>query len=259
MDDLAVGADDRDRDSELSFLLPCLNEERTIAACVRECLEGLHASGTTGEVLVADNGSVDESVAVAASSGARVVCVSERGYGAALAGGINAARSTYVIMGDADGSYNFLDAPRFLEKLREGQDLVIGNRFSGGIANGAMPVLHRYVGNPLLSGVGRALFGGTVRDFHCGLRGFRVESIRSLGLKCAGMEFASEMIVKALLGGLRVCEVPTNLRRDGRDRRPHLRTFRDGWRHLRFMLSHAHRRYSSASTDRIEPMSPDVE
>jgi hypothetical protein len=189
-----------------------------------------------GEVIVADNGSSDGSAEVGAKAGARVVHAAHRGYGSALAAGIAAAQGTFVIMGDADESYDFSQIPRFLERLREGDDLVIGNRFQGGIKPGAMPALHKYVGNPLLSGIGRLLFGSPCRDFHCGLRGFRRDAIQRLDLRTPGMEFASEMVVKATLCGLRISEVPTTLLPDGRNRPPHLRTFRDGWRHLRFML-----------------------
>jgi glycosyltransferase involved in cell wall biosynthesis len=221
---------------ELTILMPCLNEARTVAQCVKVASAFLQRSGIRGEVLVADNGSTDGSQALAEAAGARVVPVSERGYGAALLGGIGAARGKFVIMGDADASYDFSSLAGFVEKLRGGAELVMGNRFAGGIAPGAMPLLHRYLGNPVLSFVGRLFFRTSIRDFHCGLRGFSRSAILRLGLVSPGMEFASEMVAKAALAGLRLDEVPTTLRPDGRDRPPHLRTWRDGWRHLRFLL-----------------------
>lgn len=221
---------------EVTVLMPCLNEAKTVGKCVEAALDFLQSAGIEGEILVADNGSSDGSRDVAAAAGARVVPVLERGYGAALKGGIQAARGTYVIMGDADLSYDFANLAGFVERLRGGADLVMGNRFAGGIAPGAMPALHRYLGNPVLSFVGRLFFRTRIRDFHCGLRGFSREAIARLGLVTPGMEFASEMVAKAALAGLRIEEVPTTLRPDGRDRPPHLRTWRDGWRHLRFLL-----------------------
>jgi glycosyltransferase involved in cell wall biosynthesis len=221
---------------ELTILMPCLNEARTVAQCVQSAREFLQRSGITGEVLVADNGSGDGSQQLAEAAGARVVPVPQRGYGAALLGGIAAAEGRYVIMGDADCSYDFSRLEGFVEKLRGGADLVMGNRFAGGIAEGAMPFLHRYLGNPVLSFVGRLFFRTSIRDFHCGMRGFSREAIERLGLVTPGMEFASEMVAKAALAGLRIEEVPTTLRPDGRGRPPHLRTWRDGWRHLRFLL-----------------------
>ena len=221
---------------ELSIVMPCLNEAETVATCVRQARQFLESAGIDGEVLVADNGSTDGSQALAIAEGARVVDVTERGYGSALIGGIAAARGTYVAMGDADDSYDFSTLGPFLDRLRAGDDLVMGNRFAGGIAPGAMPWLHRYIGNPVLSFVGRLFFHAPVRDFHCGLRAFRRESIVGLHLRTTGMEFASEMVVKACVNGLQVSEVPTPLRPDGRTRAPHLRSFRDGWRHLRFLL-----------------------
>ncbi len=196
----------------------------------------LARSGVAGEVLIADNGSTDGSQAIAEGLGARVVAVPVRGYGAALITGIEAARGRFVIMGDSDDSYDFTALDPFVAKLREGYDLVMGNRFLGGIKPGAMPPLHRYLGNPVLSTIGRVFFGGPVRDFHCGLRGFDRDAIRALDLRAPGMEFASEMVVKATVQGLRVTEVPTTLSPDGRSRPPHLRSWRDGWRHLRFLL-----------------------
>ena len=216
--------------------MPCLNEARTVGACVREARTFLERAGIAGEVLVADNGSTDGSSALAEAAGARVLPVPHPGYGAALLAGVRAARGTYVIMGDADCSYDFSSLERFVEKLRGGADLVMGNRFQGGIAPGAMPLLHRYLGNPVLSFIGRLFFRTSIGDFHCGLRGFSRGAILQLGLVTSGMEFASEMVAKAALAGLRIAEVPTVLRPDGRDRPPHLRTWRDGWRHLRFLL-----------------------
>lgn len=221
---------------ELTILMPCLDEAATVARCVRKAREFLERAALSGEVLVADNGSCDGSQALAEAAGARVIAVPERGYGAALRAGIEAARGRYVIMGDADDSYDFSRLEAFVEKLRQGYPLVMGNRFKGGIRPGAMPPLHRYLGNPVLSFVGRLLFRAPVGDFHCGLRGFERDSVRRLELRTSGMEFASELIVKAALAGWRIAEVPTTLDRDGRVRPPHLRSWRDGWRHLRFLL-----------------------
>ncbi|HEV2936738.1 MAG TPA: glycosyltransferase family 2 protein [Streptosporangiaceae bacterium] len=221
---------------ELTVVMPCLNEAETVATCVRKANGFLSASGISGEVLVADNGSTDGSQALAEAAGARVVPVSDKGYGNALMGGIVAARGKYVIMGDADDSYDFTNLMPFVEKLRDGADLVMGNRFAGGIAPGAMPPLHRYLGNPVLSFIGRLFFRSKIGDFHCGLRGFNRDSVMALGLQATGMEFASELVVKAALYGQRVTEVPTTLAKDGRSRPPHLHTWRDGWRHLRFLL-----------------------
>jgi glycosyltransferase involved in cell wall biosynthesis len=221
---------------DLTILMPCLNEAKTVAACVREAREYLNEAGIEGEVLVADNGSSDGSVQLAEAAGARVIQVPVRGYGAALMAGISAARGKYVIMGDADRSYDFSRLEGFVDKLRSGAKLVMGNRFAGGIEPGAMPHLHRYLGNPVLSFLGRLYFRTPIRDFHCGLRGFSRDAVRQLNLVTPGMEFASEMIAKAALAGWRIEEVPTVLRPDGRGRPPHLRTWRDGWRHLRFLL-----------------------
>ena len=221
---------------ELTILMPCLDEAETVATCIRKALGFLEEHDVSGEVLIADNGSTDGSQRIAIDLGARVVDVPERGYGAALIAGIEGARGTYVIMGDADNSYDFSSLRPFLDKLREGWQLVMGNRFTGGIAPRAMPPLHKYLGNPVLSGIGRLLFPSPVGDFHCGLRGFCADDIRRLRLRTHGMEFASEMVVKSTLAGLRVTEVPTMLSPDGRSRAPHLRSWRDGWRHLRFML-----------------------
>lgn len=228
-------------DLELTILMPCLNEVRTVKRCIQKAQGFLRRANVQGEILVADNGSCDGSIASALALGARVEVVPERGYGAALIAGISAAKGRYVIMGDADDSYDFERLDPFLQRLRSGDDLVMGNRFLGGIASGAMPWHHRYLGNPVLSFIGRQFFKSPVRDFHCGLRGFRRDAITGLGLSCKGMEFASEMIVKATLNALRVSEVPTTLSQDGRDRPPHLRSFRDGWRHLRFLLVHCPR------------------
>jgi glycosyltransferase involved in cell wall biosynthesis len=222
--------------TELTILMPCLDEAATVGRCVGKARGFLERAGIEGEVLVADNGSTDGSAALAQQAGARVVQVPERGYGAALAAGIAAARGRYVIMGDADDSYDFTRLESFVEKLRQGYPLVMGNRFGGGIRPGAMPPLHRYFGNPALSFLGRLFFGVRVRDFHCGLRGFDREAVRSLGLHSDGMEFASELVVKAALARWRIAEVPTTLSPDGRGRPPHLRSWRDGWRHLRFLL-----------------------
>ncbi|MCU0888271.1 MAG: glycosyltransferase family 2 protein [Rubritepida sp.] len=226
---------------ELTILMPCLNEAETLALCIADAQAFLARSGIAGEVLVADNGSTDGSQAIAQSLGARVVPIPERGYGAALRGGIAAARGRFVIMGDSDHSYDFANLDAFVTALRGGADLVMGNRFQGGIEKGAMPVLHRWLGNPVLSFLGRLFFHVPVGDFHCGLRGFRREAILGLGLVTPGMEFASEMVVRASLEGLTIAEVPTRLRPDGRSRPPHLRTWRDGWRHLRFLLFHSPR------------------
>ena len=226
---------------ELTILMPCLNEAETVEVCVRTARTWLDDHGISGEVIVADNGSTDGSQQLAKDAGARVVPIPERGYGAALIGGIAAAKSTYIVMGDADDSYDFTALQPFLDNLRAGDDLVMGNRFRGGIAKGAMPPLHRYLGNPVLSTMGRVLFRLPVKDFHCGLRGFRRDSIQKLGLRTTGMEFASEMVVKSGLRGLKVSEVPTTLRPDGRSRKPHLRTWPDGWRHLRFLMLYSPR------------------
>jgi len=217
-------------------VMPCLNEAETVATCVRKANRFLARSGISGEVVVADNGSTDGSQRLAEEAGARVVPVRDKGYGNALMGGIVAARGKYVIMGDADDSYDFTNLMPFVAELRQGADLVMGNRFRGGIAPGAMPPLHRHLGNPVLSFIGRLFFGSKIGDFHCGLRGFNRDSVLALNLQATGMEFASEMVVKATLAGQRVTEVPTTLAKDGRSRPPHLRSWRDGWRHLRFLL-----------------------
>ncbi|HEY4163468.1 MAG TPA: glycosyltransferase family 2 protein [Dongiaceae bacterium] len=221
---------------ELTILMPCLNEAETLPGCVRLARDFLARHGIAGEILVADNGSTDGSQALAEEAGARVVAVGAKGYGAALSGGIDAARGRSIIMADSDGSYDFSNLMPFLDALRGGSQLVMGNRFKGGIKPGAMPPLHRYLGNPVLSFIGRLFFRSPIGDFHCGLRGFDRDAIRKLDLRTTGMEFASEMIVKATLAKLRISEVPTVLFPDGRSRAPHLRSWRDGWRHLRFLL-----------------------
>jgi glycosyltransferase involved in cell wall biosynthesis len=228
-------------DAEISVVMPCLNESATIGACVGKALETMQRHDIRGEVVVADNGSTDGSQLIAVNHGARVVPVERRGYGSALRGGIAAAHGRFILMGDADDSYDFTQLPAFLGKLREGYDLVMGNRFRGGIMPGAMPPLHRYLGNPVLTGIGRLFFKCPVRDFHCGLRAFRKDKIEGLQLRTLGMEFASEMVVKAAIFGLRVTEIPTTLSPDGRNRAPHLRTWQDGWRHLRFLLLYSPR------------------
>lgn len=225
-------------DIELTILMPCLNEAETVAVCVSKARLFLERSGICGEVLVADNGSVDGSQQKAVAAGARVVDVKNRGYGAALQGGVDAALGRYVIMGDADDSYDFSALDGFVEELRKGADLVMGNRFRGGIAPKAMPVLHRYLGNPVLSFLGRLLYRTHIGDFHCGLRGFSRQRILDLKLKSPGMEFASEMVMKACMSDYSVVEVPTSLMPDGRGRPPHLNTWRDGWRHLKLLLSY---------------------
>ena len=221
---------------ELTILMPCLNEAQTLPACVAKAKVFIERTGIAAEVLVSDNGSTDGSQDLARSLGARVVHAPQRGYGAALITGIQAASGRFVIMGDGDDSYDFSQLDGFVAALRHGADLVMGNRFKGGIARGAMPPLHRYFGNPVLSWLGRTFFSADVGDFHCGLRGFSRDAILRLGLVSPGMEFATEMVAKAALAGYVIREVPTTLRPDGRDRPPHLRTWRDGWRHLLFML-----------------------
>jgi glycosyltransferase involved in cell wall biosynthesis len=228
--------DAEQRACELTVLMPCLNEAATLGTCIAKARAFMARSGVSGEVVVADNGSTDGSQAIARANGARVVDVGVRGYGSALMGGMRAARGRFVVMGDSDDSYDFERLELFIDKLREGYDLVMGNRFRGGIEPGAMPTLHRYLGNPVLTTVGRLLFGSACGDFHCGLRGASRDAMLRLDLRAPGMEFASEMVVKATLAGLRITEVPTTLSPDGRNRPPHLRSWRDGWRHLRFLL-----------------------
>jgi glycosyltransferase involved in cell wall biosynthesis len=228
-------------ETELSVVLPCLNEARTLPDCIAQIQRAISDHHIKAEIIVADNGSTDASSEIAASLGARVAPVPDRGYGNALMGGIAAARGRYVIMGDADSSYDFGDIPKFLEQLRAGADLVMGNRFRGGIEKGAMPFLHRNLGNPVLSFLGRLLFHAPCGDFHCGLRGFSMQAYRRMDLQTTGMEFASEMVVKASLFGMKIVEVPTTLSPAGRDRPPHLRSWRDGWRHLRFLMMYSPR------------------
>jgi glycosyltransferase involved in cell wall biosynthesis len=226
---------------ELSVVMPCLNEAETLAVCIDKAHAALAANGIAGEVVIADNGSTDGSQEIAEEHGARLVPVPVRGYGAALNAGILAAHGKYVLMGDADDSYEFEHIPRFLAALRGGADLVMGNRFKGGIGPKAMPPLHKYLGNPVLSFLGRTLFHAPIGDFHCGMRAFSKDAYERLALRTTGMEFASEMVVKASLMGQTIVEVPTTLQKDGRSRPPHLKTWRDGWRHLRFLLMYSPR------------------
>jgi glycosyltransferase involved in cell wall biosynthesis len=221
---------------EFTILMPCLDEALTVETCIQKARAYLKKRGIVGEILIADNGSTDGSKSLAEAAGARVVQIESKGYGAALIGGIEAAKGRFVIMADADDSYDFADLDGFVDRLRHGFKLVMGNRFKGGIMPGAMPVLNRYLGNPVLSFVGRTLFSSPIGDFHCGIRGFDRQAILELHLCASGMEFASEMVVKASLAQLSIAEVPTTLSPDGRQRSPHLRPWRDGWRHLRFML-----------------------
>lgn len=222
---------------ELTVLMPCLNESESIAFCIGEAKEYIKRTGIQAEILIADNGSTDNSREIAAHCGARVVTVSQKGYGNALIGGIRASNGRYIIMGDCDGSYDFSDLDPLLQKLREGYSLVVGNRYLGGIGKGAMPFWHRYAGVPVLSWLGRWRYKVKIGDFHCGLRGFDREKALSLGLSCSGMEFATEVIGRFAEEGEPVCEVPAVLRCDRRSGPSHLRTCRDGWRHLRFILS----------------------
>lgn len=221
---------------ELTIIMPCLNEAETLETCIRKAQAYLKQSGVRGEIVIGDNGSTDGSQEIATRCGARVVKVPLRGYGAALFGATQAARGKYIIMGDSDDSYDFTNLDGFLHKLREGYDLVMGNRFLGGIKPGAMPWKNRYIGNPILSAIGKVLFRSAINDFHCGIRGFSKEAFHRMDLRTTGMEFASEMVIKATLLEMRMAEVPTTLSPDGRSRPPHLRPYRDGWRHLRFML-----------------------
>ncbi len=224
---------------ELSIVMPCLDEAETLAICIEKAKDFLNRNHVAGEVVIADNGSTDGSQKIAKQHGARVVAVPEKGYGSALMGGFLEARGKFIVMADADDSYDFSKLEDFLTQLRAGYDLVMGNRFLGGIKPGAMPPLHRYLGNPVLSGIGKLFFNSLIGDFHCGLRGFRKEAILALDLHTTGMEFASEMVVKATLNKLRLAEVPIFLHPDGRSRSPHLRSWRDGWRHLRFLLMYS--------------------
>ena len=224
---------------EVSVVIPCLNEAETLAPVIRKTLAGFQRLGIHGEVIVADNGSSDGSQTIAIAEGARLVPVPERGYGAALHGGISAANAEFVVMGDADDSYDLGAIDEFMTQLRAGADLVMGNRFRGRIMPGAMPWLHQWLGNPVLSWLGRTLFHSTVGDFHCGLRAFRKSAWHAIQLQTSGMEYASEMVIKSVLFDQKIVEVPITLYKDGRSRPPHLRTWRDGWRHLRFMLAYA--------------------
>lgn len=226
---------------ELSIVMPCLNEAETLGICISKAKSFLEKEGVSGEIIIADNGSSDGSQALAEQHGAQVVNIPVRGYGAALMGGIKAARGKYIVMADADDSYDLAGLTPFLAKLREGFDLVMGNRFKGGIKKRAMPFLNRYLGNPVLTGIGKLFFGSPLGDFHCGIRGFRKDAILKLALQTTGMEFASEMIVKATLHKLKIAEVPATLSPDGRSRPPHLKPWSDGWRHLRFLLIYSPR------------------
>lgn len=224
------------KEIELSIVMPCLNEAETLAICITKANTWLKNNNVKGEVVIGDNGSTDGSQEIAKNLGARVIDIPRKGYGSALMGAIEASYGKYVIMGDSDDSYDFGNLTLFVQELRNGYDLVMGNRFKGGVAKGAMPFLHRYLGNPVLSFIGRLFFGSKAGDFHCGLRGFRQDIVSVLNLQTTGMEFASEMVVKATIFDLKIAEVPTTLSPDGRSRPPHLRTWRDGWRHLRFLL-----------------------
>ncbi len=227
---------EQDSPIELSIIMPCLNEAETLEVCIRKAMGYLKRTGIRGEVLIGDNGSTDGSQNIALSCGARVVKVAQRGYGAALYGATLAARGKYIVMADSDDSYDFSNLDPFVDKLRQGYDLVMGNRFAGGIKPGAMPWKNRYIGNPILSTIGRVLFHCPAKDFHCGLRAYSREAFTRMDLRTTGMEFASEMVIKATLERMKIAEVPTTLSPDGRSRPPHLRPYRDGWRHLRFML-----------------------
>jgi glycosyltransferase involved in cell wall biosynthesis len=229
------------QESLVSIVMPCLNEAETLATCITKARNFLSLNQIKGEILIADNGSTDGSIAIAESMGVQMVHVKQKGYGNALREGFEAAQSRYIIMGDADDSYDFSNLMPFIEALESGYDLVIGNRFRGGIMPGAMPVLHQYLGNPVLSWIARLFFKNTIGDFHCGLRGLNRDAVRSLNLQTTGMEFASEMIVKAVMQGLKIKEVPIVLYPDGRTRPPHLRTWSDGWRHLKFLLLYSPR------------------
>lgn len=226
---------------ELSVVMPCLNEAETLEVCIAKASRALSELNLSGEIIVADNGSTDGSQGIASRMGARLVSAQAKGYGSALMAGISAARGRFIIMGDADDSYDFSELRPFVEKLRSGYDLVMGNRFKGGIAPGAMPALHRYLGNPVLTAIGRLFFQSPAGDFHCGMRAFQKAAVMKMDLRTTGMEFASEMVVKATLQKMRIAEVPVTLSPDGRSRRPHLRRWRDGWRHLRFLLLYSPR------------------
>jgi glycosyltransferase involved in cell wall biosynthesis len=234
---LARRSGDRHADAvEVSIVMPCLNEVETLAVCIAKARQAIEKGGYPAEIIVADNGSTDGSQLVARELGARVVDVQRKGYGSALIGGIDAAQGRFIVMGDADASYDFAAMAPLIDKLREGYDLVVGNRFLGGIEHGAMPWSHRYFGNPVLTRISSIFFHAPVGDTHCGLRAFTKDAYERMRLRATGMEFASEMVIKAALKGMRITEVPVVLHPDGRSRAPHLRTWRDGWRHLRFML-----------------------
>jgi len=224
---------------EVSVVIPCLNEANSLAHCVDKARKAFQAAGLSGEVVVADNGSTDGSIRIAEEHGARVIRVAERGYGVALRAGIAGARGPFIIMGDADDSYDFSEVPRFVEKLREGNDIVMGNRFRGEIKPGAMPWHHKYIGNPGLTALLNLFFHARIGDSHCGMRGFTRAIYDRMDLRSTGMEFASEFVIKATQLGARMTEIPITLWADKRSRPPHLRSFRDGWRHLRFMLLYA--------------------
>ena len=224
-------------DLELTILMPYLNEEETLKVCIEKALNFLKTNNVSGEVLIADNGSTDSSKAIAENCGARVIDVPAKGYGSALRAGMISSNGKYVIMGDSDDSYDFSDLMPFLTKLREGYDLVMGDRFAGGIEKGAMPFSHKYIGNPLLSFIGRLLFGSDIHDWHCGLRGYNVKTMKKIDPHSPGMEYASEMILRSIVNGIKITQVPTTLSKDGRSGRPHLRMIRDGWRHLSLLVS----------------------
>ena len=229
----------KDNKIEVSVVIPCLNELETLASCIKKALAAFKEGGLQGEVIVADNGSTDGSQNLAESMGARVIHVEEKGYGNALRGGFEFARGSFIVMGDADGSYDFLEIPRFVDALRKGNDMVLGTRLKGKIMSGAMPFLNRYVGNPLLSGLLNIFFKTGISDAHCGLRSFRRDRLKDMTLESQGMELASEMVVKAALANLKLSEIPITLHKDGRSRKPHLRPFQDGWRHLKFLLTYS--------------------
>ena len=220
----------------VTVVMPCLNEAQTLETCIKKAQFYFTNNNIDGEIIIADNGSTDGSQDIAQKLGSKVVSIPQKGYGNALKGGINQAKGDFIIMGDADDSYDFSKLELFINKLNEGADFVIGNRFKGGIEKNAMPFLHKYLGNPVLSFLGRLFFNSKIGDFHCGLRGFTKEAYQKLELTTSGMEFASELIVKAHLNNLTIAEVPTILHKDGRNRKPHLNTWQDGWRHLRFLL-----------------------
>ncbi|WP_430466598.1 glycosyltransferase family 2 protein [Winogradskyella ouciana] len=227
------------KNPELSIVMPCLNEAETLATCIKKVQLFFKANDINGEIVIADNGSTDGSIAIAEDLNAKVIHAAQKGYGSALKTGIEAASGTYIIMGDADDSYDFSNLMPFLKELRNGFDLVMGNRFKGGIEKDAMPFLHKYLGNPVLSFIGKLFFKIKINDFHCGLRGFSKAAYNKMNLKTSGMEFASEMVVKSRLNDLSITEVPTTLKKDGRSRKPHLKTWSDGWRHLRFLMLYA--------------------